>query len=612
MGSEAPVIFWNKASDGPAQFSIPALLEEGAIAIRARYLWLIGALGRMEVDGVPLQQILQDAAGNNFWWMGLLAEKSPFKTPDLYQSLKMLALEELLRTRRPSALLLYSNDCRLGEAIRALCKGLGIPFDVVRKSSLRARISRLKGMFGGCRWVAYLGAHLIRRWPLRMLGKAQWRGGRGAFFLCSYFAHLDSEAAFNSNFHSRQWGALPKLLMQEGHHLNWLQNYWPSDVAPRARSGAMLAQSFNMSQGGAGTHKFVDSYLSAKVIWKAVRSGFWLSRRARSLRNLPVEIQRSGLPAWLWPLLEPAWKNSMTGRVAAANCLAVHLFDAALADLPRQQSALYLFENQAWEKAMLTAWRRHGHGQIIGVIHATVPFWHLYYAEDPINVSGPLDVRMPLPDAVAVNGEAAKAALQSQGYQGVQLIPVEALRYLSASESEKVHKAETGSLTVRRVLIVGDMEPNSLRELLQSVQSAASMLGSEWHFSFKPHPAFAIKPKEFIGWQIPIVSGSLEDLLVDFDFVVSGNSTSASIDAFLAGKPVMIFHSGRQLNLSPLRGYAGVEFFEAPERLAACLQGQNAASVPASTRDTYFFRNADLRRWKKLINSLSNDDVVTH
>jgi surface carbohydrate biosynthesis protein (TIGR04326 family) len=612
MAAEAPVIFWSKASARPGQFSIPALLEERAIAVRRRYLSLISALGRMEVDGIPLQRHLQDAAGNNFWWMGLLAEKSPFKTPDLYQTLKLLTLEELLRSQRPSALSLHSEDCRLAEAISALCKDLGIHIKVVHKSSLRARISRLKGMYEAGQWMIYLCAHIIRRWPLRSLGKAQWRGGRGAIFLCSYFAHLDSEAALDSRFHSRQWGGLPEMLVQEGHHLNWLQNYWPSEAAPQARSGAMLAQAFNLSRSGAGTHKFVDSFLNTKVIWKAIRSGFWLRSRARSLRNLPAEMQRSGLPAWLWPILEPAWKNSIIGRVAAANCLSVHLFDAALRDLPRQQGALYLFENQAWEKAMLTAWRRHGHGPIIGVIHATVPFWHLYYAEDPVNVSGSLDVRMPLPDAFAVNGEAARAALQSQGYQGAQLVSVEALRYLSTSESGHSPRVKDNGSNGRRILIVGDMEPSGLSELLRSAQNAAVLLGNDWQFSFKPHPAFAIKPDAFIGWQIPTVSGSLQELLADFDFVVSGNSTSASLDAFLAGKPVMIFHSWRQLNLSPLRGHAGVEFFESPEQLAACLQGKDEIIRTGGARDTFFFRNAALHRWKKLIDSLVSNEVTAH
>ncbi len=612
MVAEAPVILWNNASCAPGQFSIPALLEERAIPIRARYLSIISALGRMEIDGVPLHRCLQDDTGNNFWWMGLLAEKSPFKTPDLYRSLKMLTLEELLCSQRPAALSLYSEDCRLVEAISALCKDLGIAIVIAHKPSLRAWISSPKSLWEAGQWVAYLGAHLIRRWPLRRLDKTQWRGGQGAIFLCSYFAHLDSEAARDARFHSRQWSSLPEMLMREGHYLNWLQNYWPSDAAPKARSGAMLAKAFNLSKNGAGLHKFVDSFLSTKIIWKTIRSGLWLRRQASSLRDLSVEMQRSGLPAWLWPILEPAWKNSITGRVAAANCLAVHLFDAALRDLPRQQGALYLFENQAWEKALLTAWRRHGHGPIIGIIHATVPFWHLYYAEDPINISGPLDLRMPLPDAFAVNGEATRAALQSQGYQSAKLIPVEALRYLSTSESGHAPKVKANTSNGHRILIVGDMEPNGLRQLLQSAQKAAALLGSEWKFSFKPHPAFAIKPNEFIGWHIPIVNGSLQELLVSFDFVVSGNSTSASLDAFLAGKPVVIFHSVHHLNLSPFRGYAGVEFFESPEQLAACLQSKDAVTLSTIARDAYFYRNADLRRWKKLIRSLTSNEYAIH
>lgn len=43
MTPAAPVIFWNQASGRPGQYSIPALLEERAIAVRGRYLSLISA-----------------------------------------------------------------------------------------------------------------------------------------------------------------------------------------------------------------------------------------------------------------------------------------------------------------------------------------------------------------------------------------------------------------------------------------------------------------------------------------------------------------------------------------------------------------------------------------
>lgn len=601
---EGQIFHWRSTEVPAGGVSIPRYLELHADRLRQVYLSFVHALGALPVAGRPVRQHLQDAAGNNFWWMGLLAEKSPFKTPEIYQALRLLALEDCLREAPPAALELRSADRNLADAVRALCARHQIAFSHALpaaqqsrqplRAALRQRLPEcLQGLLAA-------GAHVVRRWPLRRMRPLRWNAGEDALLVCSYFAHLDGKAAQAGTFYSRQWGPLPGLLAHGGLRLNWLQNFWPSDAAPDARAGVGLATRFNRAAAGMGQHGFVDSYLGGYVLLRALGSWCFLLSRAWVLRGMAPRLQAQHLQAFLWPVLRAAWASSLVGRAGFANCLSVHLFDAALRDIPRQPRGLYLFENQAWEKAFLTAWRRHGHGHITGVVHATVPFWHLYYAEDPRSLQEAGPDRLPMPDLVAVNGEGARDALLAQGYVAGQLVEVEALRYLGLARTEAATDADGGTQKTR-VLIVGDMEPDGLRDLLLAVRQAKELLPAAYRFTFKPHPAYQADPAKVAGVDIPVVGGDLSELLQRCDCVIAGNSTSACIDAFLAGKPVIIAHSGQYLNMSPLRGQPGTVFFESAQQLVAALGAGNGHKRHMHGEYAYFYLDGGLTRWRKLL-----------
>jgi surface carbohydrate biosynthesis protein (TIGR04326 family) len=101
--------------------------------------------------------------------------------------------------------------------------------------------------------------------------------------------------------------------------------------------------------------------------------------------------------------------------------------------------------------------------------------------------------------------------------------------------------------------------------------------------------------------------------LNQFDDALAANSTSASIDAYVAGLPVIIDLSGDELNLSPLRGQAGIRFVSTPGELAQALQAVRSGSTsPTSDRENLFHLDADLPRWRALLTSLQVCVTMSH
>lgn len=595
------VLYWQSFAQRGGT-SVPLYLENNAERLRAKYLAFIHDLGETRIGSKQLVEHLALSDGFSFWWMTQLAEKSPFKSPRIYTCLRLLALEEILRDRKPPELGLVSSDRDLAQAIRALCVNLRIRFEwqdsgkPKRKLSVwgiyRALPYPLQGLISFVRY-------LFGRWAVRLFQRPQWFSGEGAVFLCSFFAHLDPVSCAQGDFHSRQWGALPKLLYDGGRRTNWVHHFLLSPEVPDTRTGLCWLRGFNADADRQGAHVFLDSYLTLGLVLRALRSWAQLTVVCWRLRNIQAVFSPQGSATWLWPVLRDDWRISTTGSIAIRNCFWVELFDAALKDIPLQKNGFYLCENQDWERALLWAWRKYDHGKIVGVAHATVPFWHLYYFADPRSLCRERKYAMPLPDLLAVNGPGAWKLLAESGYPIERLVEVEALRYLDLPRTASKRVWDPAR---KKVLILGDIIPASMHNLLVTLTNAIKYLPSGWRFTFKPHPIYPVKLADYPGLEnVDQRNEALDRILDEYDVVLAANSTSAAVDAYLAGLPVVIGLDGSNLNLSPLRGQPGVHFFGTSEELTEAFRATGENPAAKSDRAELFFLDSKLPRWRQLL-----------
>lgn len=592
------ILCWQSYSAGEGVLSVPSYLEEHAGRIRARYLAFIHDLGEARIAGKRVVDHLDLGGGFSYWWLTQVAEKSPLKSPRIYDCLRLLCLEEILAQGRPKDVTLVSSDAVLAQAISRLCKNLRIAFTfercptTARRTAVRAIYDALPSPVQGLLSLR----HVMARWPLRRAVPPQWFAGNRSLFLCSYFIHLDPQLGARGEFHSRQWEVLPKFLNERGVRSNWLQLFLFSSFVPKARSGIEWLRRFNAKGRDEERHAFLDSYLTVPRLLTALRTWLCLNIVAWRLRDIQRVFSPLGSSAWLWPLLCADWRSSVTGAIAVNNSVALVLFDAALAELPRQKMGLYLCENQAWEKALLRAWRVHGHGEIVGVQHATAPFWHLYYFDDPRSWASRTGGSLPLPDRLAVNGADAWRAFTAAGFPLERLVKVEALRYLELAGAVR---SPSPAGAVRRVLILGDIVPASMQHLLGLVYAAARLGAFGCAFTLKPHPGYAPDLSAFPGLQLTQTTAALAEIASDFDVAIAANGTSAAVDVFIAGLPVIIALDGASLNLSPLRDGPGIRFASSPQQLLGWLQTE--IRDRATGGECFFFADRALPRWQQVL-----------
>jgi surface carbohydrate biosynthesis protein (TIGR04326 family) len=607
------VLCWRSYAHGGSVSSVPQYLEAHADRIRSRYLAFVHDLGESVVAGRRVIDHLNFGDGFSFWWMTTIAEKSPLKSPRIYDCLRMLALEEMLADLQPSQLALVSSDRSLAQAMQAMCRNLKTGFKWERRGARQKWSVRSAYLALPYALKAVLSLrYVMMRWPLYKSKDPKWFADRTAIFICSYFIHLDPALCARGQFHSRQWESLPRLLHDSGRRTNWLQLFLVSVAVPDVDTGLSWVRRFNADAVSQGCHAFIDGYITVGLLLRALTTWLKLCAASRRLRHIPSYFRPQGSALWLWPLLRDDWRRSLTGQTGIGNCLAVEQFDAAFDGVPHQEIGLYLCENQAWEKALLRAWRKHGHGRIIGVQHATAPFWHLYYFDDPRSLAATGECALPLPDQLAVNGAVAWTAFVEGGFPESRLVQVEALRYLNLAglATRPGHNGTrhdegafpTGAAPALKVLVLGDLIPASMHHLLAMLVEAMKLLPRQCQVTFKPHPGYAVDLARYRSLAACETAEPLAQILPEYDVAVCANSTSAAVDAYVAGLPVIIGVDGGGLNLSPLRGQAGACFVSSAEDMAAALQGIGSVeAVQDRDRKQFFWLDSRMPRWRQLL-----------
>lgn len=601
------LVLWRRfaLTEAPNIVSIPMLIEESADALKAQYLALVYELGEMRFKGKRLVDHLQLRPSFSYWWMTLLVEKCNFaKTPQIDDAIRMLALVDWIAGRSIKLITLVSANKLLAESLRGWCEKKGVAFEwqqlpklVMQRSMLVRAFAALPLVIQAWMWLL---KHLLERWSLRGVGLRTWRQTTGQITFVTYSDNCVSEALQKGRYESRYWAHLPDTLKQEGMPTNWLHLYVKDDLLPTAKHAASALNAFNKSANGLQCHVTLDAFIGLGVILRTVRDWLYLIGKGVIMRGDLRPAPFSSID--LWPFLRADWQRSIFGVDAMSNVLYLNLFEAALKILPKQLRGVYLQENMGWEFGFVHAWRAAEHGRLIGTPHSTVRFWDLRYFFDSRSYLRAGNNDLPLPDCVGCNGPAMRATYQQGGYLEESLVDVEALRYLHVGQRQgaidSVPKRKNEPV---RLLILGDYLHSHTQFQMKLLEQAVSLMPQPMLITVKPHPNCQVVPGDYPALQMQISMEPIAKLLAECDVAYASAVTSAAVDAFCAGVPIISVLDPNTLNLSPLRSCTGVLFASTASALAIALISAANNAGSSINQPAYFTVNPLLSNWRRLL-----------
>jgi surface carbohydrate biosynthesis protein (TIGR04326 family) len=155
--------------------------------------------------------------------------------------------------------------------------------------------------------------------------------------------------------------------------------------------------------------------------------------------------------------------------------------------------------------------------------------------------------------------------------------------------------------TVKRLLVVGDYLGINTHKQLHLLERAAHLLRKGTKITIKPHPNCPVNPALNPQLKMNVELRQLSELMEEHDLVYSSAVTSAAVDAYCAGLPVVSLLEGGNLNLSPLRNCDGVTFVSNPEDLANLVNHDHIEDSGKVQGEDYFYFDLKLPRWRKLL-----------
>ena len=592
-------INWANYYSSPKQgiFSMPEIVEQNSSQVKDRYLKLIFDFGEIKVNDKRIIDHLAIRKNFSFWWTTLIVEKSNYaKSPQIDNIIKLIALEEWLKERQYKKIKLVSPNNDLALSLSLLLKKVHIEFEWIKQTKNKTDIGFFKRFFfsfplvlQGLIWLIYF---IISNWQLRGVGLNEWQNTKGTTTFVSYLFNLEPIEAKKGKYQSKYWTKLSDLMRKKNYPSNWLHLYIRDDLLPSAKKARKLIQRFNSSKNTNEVHVALSSFLTFSVIYSSIKD--WI-KVLKSNKIVSKKIKTTS--SHLWPLFKKDYEKSIYGISAISNILDFNLFEKAMTELPEQNRGCYLQENIGWEFGFISCWKSAGHKEnLIGFPSSTVAYWDLRRFFDPRIYFQKGSCNLPLPNFVGVNGKITKNIYIDGGYPEADLIELESLRYLYLKEFNIDRSNKHKDNKEKVVLVVGDYLYENVYKQLTLLQKAQKYIDESIYYILKPHPACKLDIKDFPGITGEVSNQPLDDLMKICNLVYSSLITSAAVDAYCAGIPVITFLDGNTLNVSPLRGVEGVYFVCSARDLGNAINSVRKMRESDKVMD-YFYLDLGLHRW---------------
>jgi surface carbohydrate biosynthesis protein (TIGR04326 family) len=537
-------------------------------------------------------------------------------------AIKLLAFEDWLRFQSIQTIKIVTSNKKLAECFKILSFRLNIEFELLPlqgglnadKEDSKNFLSYLPNPLQAMIWLI---RYIIIKAPLYGVGVNQWKQNDTDLSFFSYFSGLNKSSLASGHFKSMYWTELSGFLNEAGFKTNWLHLYVEGAVFKSPRHVANAIRLLNKRSIGIENHVLLDSFMSLKVFFKFVRdllllfySGISIRARLKKYAHqLTPENKELNSSVDLWPLFEDDWEESVFGVQAVENLLQLNLFEAAVGCLPSRKHAIYLQENQSWEFCLIHFWESFGGKFLMGIPHATIRFWDLRYFFDSRSYNRIGNYCLPMPTRVGINGLSARKEYAQGCYPSADLVDVEALRYLHLSDfSQKTKNKELKNFGKIKILVLGDYLQGNTQSQLRPLSDVIRSSHIDFQITFKPHPASEGVKLKFFGIDYIYSTESVNTLLKNCDLVYCSSTTSAAVDAYLAGVPTIVFLDGSTLNQSPLRRKSGVKFVATFDDLAAAITTCNRFKHQVSTDSVFFNLDPRLLLWKRFLFKLKKNN----
>lgn len=531
----------------------------------------------------------------SLWWISSLEEKCNFsKLVNADNLIRLFALKYFLEKRPITHLSLCISDKRLAYSLTLLAQSLNIVVEPLFNPSGFQSLPLKPLLFFGNLFSKsiylsrsiYTFLHYCFRFyrvsRLLSFNKNLLAHARLIFVdYCTGFSLVDNK------YNSIYWGSLPNLVNDSPHNSLWVHLLLSKSTF---KSNDELKATLNLlNTSDSQQHIVLESFFHpyhfaiSLVTWSFILFKYFIGLLIQKKEPFYYDI-----------FLNQQLAEFVFSSELPLTIVRHYSFKRLFSYLDNVDKLVYLQENQPWEMSLLHHWRvSFPNGHSYGIPHSTVRYWDLRYVKNDFDSHF-----NPSPDYIALNGKLAEKNLSHYPSQTIP-IRLEALRY------QHLHAQNVCASPKSTITILGDYRYADTRYLLEVISASALYTHKTFKFVFKPHPLCSLSPEEFPNLSyISTTNSDLSTLFSDSLFVVSSSSTSASVEAYCYGLPVVVILNPKFLNLSPLRSLPNCYFASSVAEINNNFDLLFDNKFPLRSPDKdLFYINPSLPLWSKFLSS---------
>ena len=557
-------------------------IDKNSDILKKQYLNIVFEISNLKINKQSFRKSLE-YNGHSLWEMSLVHEKNIYKNEYIFKTIKYLALKTIISKNSNKKIKITSLEKDLENILKKNFTNLSIEFEKSHLS-LREKFKNilLKNILFNHIYFLYF---FLKNCNFSKIKDIKF--SKKKYIIFSYFTHYDSLKFSNKVFYPKQWSNLWEILSE---NKNFLQLFLPN------KKFKFFYQIKNFIIKKKIENLNYKNFLNTNIYFE------YYNLIKRDFKKLMLKINFNEIESlfkdnknyeFFFKINKELFISSFSGYTLLQNLLWIKLFDNVLSNIPKHDYGIFLYENQPWEKALITSWKKFQNGKLIGYSHTTINYWHLNYFNDP-NYNLSEDFEKYSPNLIAVSSEISKNFLIKQSIKPEKIIEVEALRYLWILEKSK-KKLENKN---KKILFLGDYKESTNKKLLNVLnESKLDLINSGFELSFKSHPAKSIK---IFDTRINLINEDLESLVDKYQYVVSSNTTSAIIEVLSCGINTLLFKDKNNFDLSPLKNTIiekEINFFYSKQDFLNKIMVSKNDVKPIY----YYYLDRNIIKWKKIL-----------
>lgn len=519
------IINWNRSNRSNLN-SILTFIEKNDEYYKEKYLTFIRNLKKSYFLSKPLINNYVIYENFSLWEMSLFEEKSFYKTPDINELIKILALKDIVKKNKVKKIIIYSANKKLASNILSLIEKIEIQtYNLKEYEPKNIYFLRNNFLF----FFYFLLNFFIKRFKINNYSK---KLKKNSILIFDYFAYFEKENALKGKFVSSYWKNFLLRIKKLKIRLNFLhvtldeKNFFLNKKINILKS---------LNNSNVTSHNILDTSIDFDILRNVTFIFF-----KNYFKYLLFKILYKEHLIFKNNVLHKMFVDSFVGVWSIKNLFFFFMFKKFIKDHCKDNKVtIYLNEFQGWEKSMIFSLRKFSNSLIFGLQFNPVRNWDLRLKPDINKKNKDL-----FPDEIIGFYKSTKDQLSKNlsSCKKIKILISENLKPLSINPKAKKNN---------KILLVGDHDDISTISLLNTVNNLTKNK-KDYKFEYKPHPISKIKLSKFKNLSGIKVYNDNSCFKKRYSAYIVSNKTSLGLELLDEKFKTGIILDKDTLNLSPV------------------------------------------------------------